>query len=53
MTRTIEGVSAVANDTGVQAEAVLAAAQALAGDADLLDKEVMDFLNHVRGRSSN
>jgi len=52
VTRTIEGVSAVANDTGVQAEAVLSAAQALAGDADLLDKEVTDFLDQVRGRSA-
>ena len=52
VTRTIEGVSAVANDTGVQAEAVLAAAEALAGDAGLLDKEVTDFLDQVRGRSA-
>jgi len=53
VSRTIEGVSSVANDTGMQAEAVLSAAQALAGDADLLDKEVTDFLNQVRGRNGN
>ena len=53
VTRTIEGVSAVANDTGTQAEAVLAAAEALSGDADLLDKEVTGFLNQVRGNGTH
>jgi methyl-accepting chemotaxis protein len=53
VTRTIEGVSAVANDTGTQAEAVLAAAEALSGDADLLDQEVTGFLNQVRGNGTH
>ncbi|MDF1793251.1 MAG: methyl-accepting chemotaxis protein [Thalassobaculaceae bacterium] len=49
VTRTIELVSTVANDTGHQAEEVLTSANLLAEDSSVLDREVQGFLNQVRG----
>ncbi len=48
VTRTIEMVSSVANDTGQQAEQVLTSATTLADDSSLLDREVTGFLDRVR-----
>ena len=49
VTRTIEMVSTVANDTGHQAEEVLSSATLLAEDSSVLDREVENFLTQVRG----
>ena len=49
VTRTIEMVSTVANDTGHQAEEVLSSANLLAEDSSVLDREVEGFLRQVRG----
>jgi methyl-accepting chemotaxis protein len=49
VTRTIEMVSTVANDTGHQAEEVLSSATLLAEDSSVLDREVEGFLRQVRG----
>jgi len=49
VTRTIEMVSTVANDTGKQADEVLTSATSLAEDSSSLDREVIGFLDQVRG----
>jgi methyl-accepting chemotaxis protein len=49
VSRAISAVSDVANNAGQQAEEVLSSATALAGDSATLNREVLSFLDQVRG----